>query len=74
MMSSRRFAGLRFDADDVGGTERDFGFDVAVLAHPAVIVDFAQIAHAGVGEKGDDEGIFFQFAREAQRGGEATAS
>lgn len=58
---------LQFNADDVGGAERNFRFDVAVLAHPAVVVDFAEVAHARVGEKRDNHVAFFAFAREAQR-------
>ncbi len=58
---------LQFDANDVGGAKRDFGFDVAVLAHPAVVVNFAEIPHAGVGEEGDNDVALGAFAREAQR-------
>lgn len=65
---------LHFDADDVGGAEGDFGFNVAVLAHPAVVVNFGEIAHAGVGKESDDAIGFFQFASDAQRGRNAAAS
>lgn len=65
---------LHFDANDIGGAERDFGFNVAVLAHPGVVVNFGEIAHAGVGEEGDDAIRFFEFASDAQSGGNAAAS
>src|SRR5579875_1504185 len=65
---------LHFDADDIGGTERNLRFDVAVLAHPAVIINFAEIAHSGVGKKCDDAIGFFEVVSDAQCGGDASAA
>ena len=50
------------------------GVDVAALAHPFVVVDLAEIAHAGVGQERDDESFRAEVFREAQCRGDAAAA
>lgn len=67
-------ASVRFNSHDIGGAERNFGFDITMLTHPAIVVDFAEVAHSCVRQESDDKIVFFQVACEAQSGGKASAS
>ncbi len=44
-----------FGVDDFRGSELYGGFRVAPLAHPFVVVNLAQVAHARVWQERDDE-------------------
>ncbi len=59
---------LALDADDVGGRERDFGVNVAVLAHPAVVENFGHVTRAGIGGESNDEIAFLCGLGYFQRG------
>ena len=69
-----RLAVLVLHADHVGGGERDFRIGVAVFAHPAVVVNFAEVAASGVGHKCDDHIALLAGLRHAQRRGDAAAA
>src|SRR5580704_6467414 len=60
--------------DDFGGGDANGGFDVAALAHPFVVVDLAEIAHAGVWKKSDDESFGAKVFGKAESCGDASAA
>src|ERR1700730_8424325 len=68
------FAGLVLGVDDFSGGDLHGGIDVAALAHPFVVIEFAEIAHAGVGKQGDDEGLRSEVFGQAQGGRNAAAA
>src|SRR6201984_3471872 len=61
-------------ANHVRGRNCHFGIDVSVLLHPAVVINLAEIAGAGVGKKYDDEIAFLAIFRYAQGAGNAAAA
>jgi hypothetical protein len=63
-----------FCADNFAGSDFYGGVYVAALAHPLVVVDLAEIAHAGVGKEGDDERFRVEIFRKAQRRGDTAAT
>src|SRR5579875_180548 len=69
-----RFAVLPLDADYIGGGEGDFRFGVAVLAHPGVVINFAEIAAAGIRQQRDDQIAFAAIAGHAESGRNAAAA
>ena len=69
-----RFSVLMLHANYVGGGDCHFCVNVAVLLHPAVVVNFAEVAGAGIGEKGDDEVALLAIFRNAQSPGNAAAA
>ena len=68
------FAGAMLGVDHFLGGDLHGGIDVAALTHPFIVVDLAEIAHARVGKKRDDESLRAEVLREAQGGGDAAAS
>ncbi len=59
------FAGLPLGVDDFRGGDGHAGFDVATLAHPFVVVNLAQIAHAGIGKQRNDKIVRSKIFRQA---------
>src|SRR5256885_1888510 len=49
------FAGAMLHGDHISGAERNFGIEIAALAHPGVAIHLAEIAHAGIGKESDHE-------------------
>src|SRR5580704_9527706 len=68
------FPGVMFRADHFASGNLHGGVNVSALAHPLVVIDLAEIAHAGVGQECDDKRFGSQIFREAQRGGNAAAA
>src|SRR5262249_23637127 len=69
-----RFSILLFHADHIGGGNGHFRVHVAVLAHPAVVVNLAEVAIAGIGQESDDEVALLAIFGQAQRSGNAAAA
>src|SRR5579885_2404435 len=68
------FAGLMLGVNDFGGGDGNGGIHVAALAHPLVIINLAEIAHAGIGEERDDEIVRAEILSETKGGGDAAAA
>src|SRR6202521_5544481 len=67
-------AGGVFGVDDFRGGDGSSRVNVAALVHPQVVINLAEVASAGIRQRGDHEIIRSQILGEAQRAGNAAAA
>src|SRR5579862_274868 len=68
------FPSLMFGVHDFRGGDGDGGVHIAALAHPFIVIHFAEIAHAGIRQKRYDEIFFTERLGEFKSGRDAAAS
>ncbi len=73
-MTSRFLPLSRLWRTTSAAVRRDFGVHVAVFAHPGIVIDFAEVARAGIGQECDDHFALLRVARNFQCAGNAAAA
>src|SRR5580658_10414781 len=68
------FAGFVLGVDDFRGGNAKSGFHIAAFAHPFVVVNLTEIAHAGVRQERDDERFGTEVFGDAESGGDTAAA